>query len=319
MKDYANIEALLEGTEGTSVHIECGTSVSEEILEAIRKRFAETHRCAFMVGDDRGFERESVRSYLKLFSRIANRGVSIDMTIVHFGLGDVANKRLKVLSKTERALVEFARMSLMEPEVCFCERPLGNLDATARSVTLLWIAEMIEKGTVFVTTAEPLREALLMPGQIFWFDEGRFIAADVEQDDADGNAATSGAESGWEVDGVFVGDEVRICKIAVKTESATLLLDPKDIDFIESMSKANYASVRGSLYQTNLTMDELETELIRFGFFRCHRSYIVNAQKVAKVERYTRNSFNLTLNDAAESSIPLAKGRAEEMRARYGW
>ena len=55
------------------------------------------------------------------------------------------------------------------------------------------------------------------------------------------------------------------------------------------------------------------------GFFRCHRSFLVNVQKVAKVERYTRNSFNLTLNDAAHTSIPLAKGRAEEMRERYRW
>ena len=66
-------------------------------------------------------------------------------------------------------------------------------------------------------------------------------------------------------------------------------------------------------------MDELEAELSRAGFFRCHRSFLANVQKVAKVERYTRNSFNLTLNDAARTSIPLAKGRAEEMRERYRW
>ena len=52
-----------------------------------------------------------------------------------------------------------------------------------------------------------------------------------------------------------------------------------------------------------------------FGFFRCHRSYIVNVQRVAKVERYTRNAFNLTLSDAAGTCIPLAKGRADALRA----
>ncbi|MEG0376329.1 MAG: LytTR family transcriptional regulator DNA-binding domain-containing protein [Raoultibacter sp.] len=315
MKDYASIEALLEGTEGTSIHIECGASASEDILKALRVKFGDTRRCAFMLSEDRGFERETVRSYL---GRLANRGMSIDVAVVHFGLGAVASKRLKVLSKNERALLEFARMSLMDPEVCFCERPLGDLDAKARKAALTWISEMIDKGTTFITTAEPLREAMLMPGLVFWFDEGHFIAADIEHDDADGSA-TAGGASALGADGSFVGDEVNVCKIAVKTENATLLLDPKDIDFIESMSKANYVSVRGSLYQTNLTMDELEVELVRFGFFRCHRSYIVNAQKVSKVERYTRNSFNLTLNDVAESSIPLAKGRAEEMRTRYGW
>lgn len=110
-----------------------------------------------------------------------------------------------------------------------------------------------------------------------------------------------------------------MCKIPAKADAATLLFDPREIDFIESANKQNHVSVRGSLYPTPLTMDELDDELSRFGFFRCHRSYIVNAQRVAKVERYTRNSFNLTLNDAARTSIPLAKGRAEEMRERYRW
>ena len=109
-----------------------------------------------------------------------------------------------------------------------------------------------------------------------------------------------------------------MCKIPAKADAATLLFDPREIDFIESANKQNHVSVRGSLYPTPLTMDELDEELSRFGFFRCHRSYIVNVQRVAKVERFTRNSFNLTLSDVGHTSIPLAKGRAEEMRATLG-
>jgi len=66
-------------------------------------------------------------------------------------------------------------------------------------------------------------------------------------------------------------------------------------------------------------MDQLDEQLSRFGFFRCHRSFIVNVQKVLRVERFTRNTFNLVLSDANRSSLPLSKGRAEEMRERFGW
>lgn len=106
----------------------------------------------------------------------------------------------------------------------------------------------------------------------------------------------------------FAGDEVRVCKIPAKTDAATLLFDPREIDFIESMNKTNYVSVRGELYPTALTMDELDNMLVRFGFFRCHRSYIVNVQKVAKVERYTRNAFNLTLSDAGVPAFRWPRG-----------
>ena len=77
---------------------------------------------------------------------------------------------------------------------------------------------------------------------------------------------------------------------------------------MESVNRANFASVRGELYPVSMTLDELEDELERYGFFRCHRSYIVNVQKVAKVERFTRNSFNLTLADAAATQIRSPRG-----------
>ena len=311
MREYDSVESLLAAEESRGIHIECSTAVSEQVREVVRQRYGQ-RRCAFMLWDELGFERESVRSYLMMFARIAGRGrAAVEKAIAHFGLVEHAKRKLQDCPKAERTLVDIARVSLAEPEVCFCERPLFDLGAQARRAVLTWMAERVEHGTIFITTAEPLREALLMPGSAFWYEDGRFIAAEVSEGD--------GSEDAAKVGDVFLGDEVRVCKIPAKTESATLLLDPKDIDFVESMNKANYVSVRGNLYQTTLTMDDLENELVRFGFFRCHRSYIVNVQKVSKVERYTRNSFNLTLNDACESSIPLAKGRADELRVKFGW
>lgn len=309
MKEYDSIDALLAAEESNSIHIECSIAVSEQVREAVKRRYSK-RTCAFLVYDDLGFERETVRSYLVMFARIAGRGKpAADAAIAHFGLSALVKKHLKDCTRAERTLVDLARVSLADAEVCFCERPLSDLGSESRRAVLAWMAARTEQGAVFITTAEPLREALLMQGAAYWYEDGCFVAADVDDDGTEEDAAGD----------VFSGDEVRICKIPAKTEGATLLLDPKDIDFVESMNKANYVSVRGSLYQTSLTMDELEGELVRFGFFRCHRSYIVNVQKVAKVERYTRNSFNLTLNDAPESSIPLAKGRADELRSRFGW
>ena len=145
-----------------------------------------------------------------------------------------------------------------------------------------------------------------MPGDAWWEEEGRFFPAQTVQDEAatqdavtsskkDESNATSNSDQETEDEVVFAGDEVRVCKVQAKSGTSTLLFDPREIDFIESVNRQNYVSVRGELYQTPSTLDELERELARFGFFRCHRSYIVNVQCIAKVERFTRNSFNLTL------------------------
>lgn len=170
------------------------------------------------------------------------------------------------------------------------------------------MGEVVEAGGVLITAGEPLREALLMPGTAFY-----------EEDELLREAKTAVGADEPEPGPTYTGDEVRVFKIPAKAGTTTLLFDPREVDFVESVNRANFVSVRGELYPVQMTLDELEAELERYGFFRCHRSYIVNVQKVTKVERFTRNSFDLTLADAAATQIPLAKGRAEAMRDRYGW
>lgn len=303
MAEYASADKLLADL-GESAHIECGRETSIELARAVRRRFA-TRRCAFALEADAGCPRDTVTSHLRFFSQLAGGAVHHEDAVAHFGLRGIARAKLRDLPASQAALVRLARASLFQPEVCLIERPLSDLDAEGRASALAWMSEAEERGCRFITTLQPLREALLMPGVALWCEDGRFIEVARDEDD-----------SAAPPDGAF--DEVRVCKIPAKADAATLLFDPREIDFIESANKQNHVSVRGSLYPTPLTMDELDDELSRFGFFRCHRSYIVNAQRVAKVERYTRNSFNLTLNDANRTSLPLSKGRAQELHERLG-
>ena len=304
MADYNSIEELLEGERERSVHVECGRDAVDRAVRFVHRAYA-SRRCAFYVETDKGFDRDTVRSYLRFFARVAGGSVAAEEAIAHFGLKDAARTPVKKLSPEQRALMNFARMSLFEPEVVFCERPLGDITPDARGLVQAWLGQVVESGGIVITAGEPLREALLMPGAAFYEEDGRFHRAQTDD----------GEEDPVE----YAGDEVRVFKVPAKSGDATLLFDPREVDFAESVNRANFVSVRGELYPVQMTLDELEAELERFGFFRCHRSYIVNVQKVAKVERFTRNSFNLTLADAAQTQIPLAKGRADEMRDRYGW
>lgn len=304
MADYNSIEELLEGERERSVHVECGRDAVDRAVRFVHRAYA-GRRCAFYVETDKGFDRDTVRSYLRFFARVAGGSVAAEEAIAHFGLKDAARTPVKKLSPEQRALMNFARMSLFEPEVVFCERPLGDITPDVRGLVQAWLGQVVESGGIVITAGEPLREALLMPGAAFYEEDGRFHRAQTDD----------GEEDPVE----YAGDEVRVFKVPAKSGDATLLFDPREVDFVESVNRANFVSVRGELYPVQMTLDELEAELERFGFFRCHRSYIVNVQKVAKVERFTRNSFNLTLADAAQTQIPLAKGRADEMRERYGW
>lgn len=302
---YDTVESLLAAREDESVHLECGRETVDRAVRFVHERYAR-RRCAFYVSTDRGFDRETVRSYLRLFSRLAGGSVTAGDAMAHFGLAPAARTQVRRLTAEQRALLNFARMSLFEPEVVFCERPLADVTPSTRGLVTAWMGQVADAGGILITAGEPLREALLMPGTAFYEEDGRLH-----------EAKTAVGEKDEDVE--YAGDEVRVFKVPARVDGATLLFDPREVDFVESVNRQNFASVRGELYPVGMTLDELEAELERFGFFRCHRSYIVNVQKVAKVERFTRNSFNLTLADAAQTQIPLAKGRAEAMRERYGW
>lgn len=305
---YASIEELLAGKANASVHIECGRETVDRAARFVHEHYAR-RRCAFFLATDQGFDRETVRSYLRFFARIAGGAVSAEDALAHFDLGHLAKTAVKHLSPEQRALLNIARMSLFEPEVVFCERPLADVTPATRGLVTAWMGAVADAGGILITVGEPLREALLMPGTAFYEEDGRFFAAQT----------AVGTDPERPDDLAYEGDEVRVFKVPARSDGATLLFDPREIDFVESVSRQNFASVRGELYPVTMTLDELEAELERFGFFRCHRSYIVNVQKVTKVERFTRNSFNLTLADARSTQIPLAKGRADAMRDRYGW
>nr|WP_275477689.1 LytTR family DNA-binding domain-containing protein [Clostridium botulinum] len=93
-----------------------------------------------------------------------------------------------------------------------------------------------------------------------------------------------------------------------------LLFDPIEIDYIESQQGVNNLNIRGDKFPCTISLTDLEERLKYFGFFRCHRSYLVNLQRVKEVITWTRNSYTLSLDDKVKSSIPLSKRRLEELK-----
>ena len=170
MHSYDSVESLIDGERESNIHVECSRPVTMRALVTVRGLY-KNRRCAFYLRSDRGFDRDSVRSYLRFFGALSGTRADAETAIDHFGLRPVASKRIGKLDDEQRAMVNFARMSLADPEICFIEYPLGYLGSAARSLTLRWIAEASERGTLFITTGQPLRDALLMPGMAWWMDQ----------------------------------------------------------------------------------------------------------------------------------------------------
>ena len=299
---FQNADQLLEKLDiYRSIHIECNPETAGKIFQAVR-RLEGIGKIGYIVHTDKGYERDTVKVYLKFWSEITAGSCSVDKVMERFELTHIARKKLRDLTLGEHMRLQFARISMQEAQIYYLEDPLLNLDSQGISKVLEWIEACHEAGIRFITTNVSLRHALLMPGTAFYLEQGRFCQVEQEEDGT--------AES---------DEDIRILKIAAKSGNNTLLFEPKDIDFVESMNKHNYISVRGTLFQVEQNMEEMEHILSKSGFYRCHRSYLVNMQKVEQIERLSKNSYALLLDNQEQSRIPLSKSRVGDMKETFGW
>lgn len=108
---------------------------------------------------------------------------------------------------------------------------------------------------------------------------------------------------------------ITLQKISTKRKDKVILFNPPEIDYIESINGSVLVHADGENYDCALTLTELEQKLLNFGFFRCHRSYIVNLQKVREIITWTKNSYSLRLNTGKDAVVPLSRSKLQELKA----
>ncbi|WP_051286787.1 LytTR family transcriptional regulator DNA-binding domain-containing protein [Paenibacillus taiwanensis] len=111
---------------------------------------------------------------------------------------------------------------------------------------------------------------------------------------------------------------IMLDKIPARIQDKIVLIDPLEINFVESQDGLSHLHIQHETYPSSMTLLQLEQKLKAFGFFRCHRSYLVNLQRVREVIIWSRNSYSLVLDDEQKSKIPLSKGKYEEMKLILG-
>jgi len=93
-----------------------------------------------------------------------------------------------------------------------------------------------------------------------------------------------------------------------------ILVDPAEILYAFAQDDRAYLQTSEGKLSTQFTLADLEKRLVRRGFFRAHRGYLVNLQQVKEVIPFTRDSFSLRLKDIEGTEIPLSKSSERELR-----
>ncbi len=253
--------------------------------------------------EDELYQGGSIRKYLATFMKISGNQLAMPTLAADFSLIDLLDTPIKKLSVDQRQRVHLARVFLFNPQILLIESPLTDLTDEGIELYLkaLKAFESLETALLFV--ASYTEELLLLGEDIYHYNK----------------------QIGLEKTDVTLAEEIpidddepsyvpTIFKIACKVADKTIFFDPIEVDFIESLNSVSHISVSGEQFPTTLTMTELETKLMAFGFFRSHRSYLVNLQRVAELISYSKNSFTLILKGDDGTKIPLSRSRLDEFK-----
>lgn len=106
-------------------------------------------------------------------------------------------------------------------------------------------------------------------------------------------------------------------RIAVREPHRILVLDVKEIDWIEARQGQVVVHVGEEEHVLARTLADLEARLDPTLFFRAHRSVIVNLDRVKEIIPWFAGSHKLRLTTGAE--VDLSRSRAKALRETLGW
>lgn len=245
------------------------------------------------------YERLSVREFMQFIIQIHAYSQKVDDVLKQFGLFELRKTKIRDLTTSQRKYVQLLRAYFAPQSSIVLEEPYFYLEDNERRL-FKRVLENLAKPVLILTSN--LEDVIISCDEIYRLDERGLQQLDIA--DADEEPSLNEDEQ----------QSIKIEKISTRKNDKVILFNPPEIDYIESVEGAIIVHVGGEDYQCAMTLTELEQRLQHYGFFRCHRSYIVNLQKVREIITWTKNSYSLRLSVGKDSVVPLSRAKLQDLK-----
>ncbi len=262
-------------------------------------------RSAYLFQANQGeYVRLTVAELVKFLVDVSGRGESVDALLVYFSLQEERKVKLRNLSASKRMYVTLLRVYFAHQPTIVLEEPYFYLEEQDRRNFKRILDDLSREKKVLILTSN-LEDALISCNEIYRLGESGLLQLDI-RDTEDQKQEEQGQGQDQAT--------ITIQKIAAKKNDKVIVFNPPEIDYIESIEGSIVVHVGGENYDCAMTLTELEERLQHYGFFRCHRSYIVNLQKVREIITWTKNSYSLRLSTGKDAVVPLSRSKLQELK-----
>jgi two-component system LytT family response regulator/two-component system response regulator LytT len=111
-------------------------------------------------------------------------------------------------------------------------------------------------------------------------------------------------------------------KVLIKSGGRLFLVDQKDICYAsieDGVISVVTAGVNGTEGQSNCrTLEELLDSLDPKLFWRAHRSYLVNINRIKEVVPWFKSSYQLRMDDKKQTEVPVSRAQTKRLRELFG-
>ena len=235
------------------------------------------------------------------------------------GVGDV-----EVVAQGKNGLEAVNLIREHNPDLVFLDVQMPGLDGFGvikklldRKVTL----PKIVFATAFDQYAVKAFEVNAVDYLLKPFDKKR-VAQSVQKARAKMESAGSLRQAGNADAHAGVAEAARTSKVLIKAAGRLFLVNQKDICFAsieEGVISVITAGPNGIEGQSNCrTLEELLDSLDPNLFWRAHRSYLVNINRIKEVVPWFKSSYQLRMDDKKQTEIPVSRAQTKRLRELFG-
>lgn len=109
----------------------------------------------------------------------------------------------------------------------------------------------------------------------------------------------------------------KIDKIVFWKDEEIILLKPHQVYYFTTENGDITVATEEGRFKTKDTLDTWENKLEEHNFFRCHRSFLINLDKIKKLSPWFNNTYVIFLEDI-DNEIPLSRTRYKELKQIIG-
>ncbi|WP_066298610.1 LytR/AlgR family response regulator transcription factor [Bacillus sp. FJAT-29937] len=89
-------------------------------------------------------------------------------------------------------------------------------------------------------------------------------------------------------------------KLAIESDGEIYYLEPKDLLYIVRDDKLTKLITRSGEFETKTPLKDLESRLLGYGFFRIHKSFLVNLEHVTRLSPWFNGAYQLQIEGRKE-------------------